>query len=304
MGLHAAEQIACAGEGFLGSFAAAHNQENAIGFYGENHGVGGGHDGRRIDDDKFELGAKFGDGVVELVRREQVGGIGRERAGGNGGKIGDGGVLDGDEVEAGNSGEEGTEAGVLAAAEAEEAADAGLAQIGIDEQGAIAELGESDSKIGGGSGLALARQSAGYQDDLGRMIGLRKKERGAQGAKRFGHLRLREMLGDEFDALVVTVGGGALEQFGAGAVAIRFAESGNDGEGRQAYESFDIVRALDGVVHVLAKEGQTNAADETDYERQGYVAGFGGARGIGGDHGGIDDANIGGAQTGGNTGFF
>jgi len=63
-------------------------------------------------------------------------------------------VLDGDEVEAGNSGEEGTEAGVLAAAEAEEAADAGLAQIGIDEQGAIAELGESDSKIGGGSGLA------------------------------------------------------------------------------------------------------------------------------------------------------
>src|SRR5882762_1579917 len=188
MSFHTEEQIARASEGFLGSFAAAHDQENAIGFYGKNYGVSGGHDGRRIDDDKFELGAKFGDGVVELVRREQVGRIGRERAGGNGRKIGNGGMLNGDEVEAGNSGEERTEAGVLAAAEAEEAADAGLAQIGVDEQGAIAELGESHGKIGGGGGFALARQSAGYQDDLGRMIGLRKEERGAKSAKRFGHL--------------------------------------------------------------------------------------------------------------------
>src|SRR5712692_2021252 len=118
-------------------------------------------------------------------------------------------MLNGDEVEAGNSGEEGTEAGVLATAEAQEAADAGLAQIGVDKQGAIAKLRESDGEIGGSGGLAFARQSAGHEDDLGRMIGLRKKERGAERAKSFGHLRFREMLGDELDALVVTVGGGA-----------------------------------------------------------------------------------------------
>src|SRR4029077_6398345 len=88
MGLDAEEQIARAHEGFLGSFAAAHHEENTVGFDGQDDGVGSGHDGWRIDDDELELGAKLGNGVAELMRRKEVGRIGRQRAGGYGGKIG------------------------------------------------------------------------------------------------------------------------------------------------------------------------------------------------------------------------
>src|SRR3982074_2899743 len=108
MGFHAEEQVARASEGFLRSFAAAHYQENAIDFYREDHGVGGGHDRRRIDDDELELGAEFRDRLVERVRREKVGGVGGKRTGGNGGEIRNGRMLNGDEVEAGNSREKGT----------------------------------------------------------------------------------------------------------------------------------------------------------------------------------------------------
>jgi len=68
--LDADKQIARAGEGFLGSFAAANDQEYAIRLNRKDNRVGGGHDGRRIDDDEFEFGAQFGDGLGQFVRRE------------------------------------------------------------------------------------------------------------------------------------------------------------------------------------------------------------------------------------------
>src|SRR5690349_2871579 len=61
MALHAEEEIAGPCESFLGRFAAAHNEENTIGFNGEDHSVGGSHDGRRIDDDELEFCAKLRD---------------------------------------------------------------------------------------------------------------------------------------------------------------------------------------------------------------------------------------------------
>src|SRR5258708_3244497 len=145
-------------------------------------------------------------------------------------------MVNGNEIQTGNAGEVRAKSGILSAAEVEEAADAGLAQIGVDEQGAVAKLRESDGKIGGCGGFAFARQSAGNEDDLGRMVGLGEKQSGAQGAESLGHLRLGKMLGDELDALLVTVGGSALEQFDARAVAVRFGESGNDSERRQMRE--------------------------------------------------------------------
>src|SRR6266852_4623196 len=122
MALHADEQIASAREGFLGGFAAAHDQENAVSLHGQNYGVGGGHDRRSVDDDKFELGAELDNGVRELVGGKQVRRIGRKRSRGNGGKIGNEWVLDGDEIEAGDSREIGAEARVFAVAKVEEAA--------------------------------------------------------------------------------------------------------------------------------------------------------------------------------------
>src|SRR4029077_13977884 len=179
MGLDAEEQIARAHEGFLGSFAAAHHEENTVGFDGQDDGVGSGHDGWRIDDDELELGAKLGNGVAELMRRKEVGRIGRQRAGGYGGKIGDGGMLDGDEIKTGNSGEVRAQASILSAAQIEETSDAGLAQVGINQQSAVAKLRESHGKIGGSGGFAFARQGAGDEDDLGRVIGLGKQQGGA-----------------------------------------------------------------------------------------------------------------------------
>ena len=65
--LHAIEQVARSSEGFLGGLAAANHEEHAVGLHGEDHGIRGGHDRRRIDDDKLVLGAELGDGLDELV---------------------------------------------------------------------------------------------------------------------------------------------------------------------------------------------------------------------------------------------
>src|ERR1700687_6465704 len=79
--LDATQQVARASESFLGSFAAANDDQHAIGLHGKNYGIGGGHDGRRINDDELELGAEFGDGLDELVGREQVSRMRVERSG-------------------------------------------------------------------------------------------------------------------------------------------------------------------------------------------------------------------------------
>src|SRR3979490_2372163 len=100
------------------------------------------------------------------------------------------------------------------------------------------------------------------------MISLGEKQRGAQGAESFGHLRLGKMLGNELDALVVTVVGRALEQFDMRAVAIGFGKSGNNSERRQTRKRFNIVGGLNSVVHVFAEQRQTNAANQADQERQ------------------------------------
>ncbi len=97
--LDAIEKVACASESFLGGFAATNDDQHAIGLHGKNHGIGGGHDGGRINDDELELGAEFGDGLDELVGREQVRGIRRKRPGRNGDEIGNCGVRNGHQIE-------------------------------------------------------------------------------------------------------------------------------------------------------------------------------------------------------------
>src|SRR5579883_2731014 len=118
------EQVTGAGKGLLGGFAAADDEEDAIGLYGNNDGIGGGHDGRRIDDDEFEFGAQLSDGVGEFMGGEQIGRIGRERAGGNGGKVRNGRMRNSDEIETGSSGEIGTQSGIAVAGEIEDASNA------------------------------------------------------------------------------------------------------------------------------------------------------------------------------------
>src|SRR5581483_10100709 len=271
------EQVTGARKGLLGSFAAADDEEDPIGLDGDNDGVGSGHDGRRIDDDELEFGAQLGDGVGEFMGGEQIGRIGGERSGGNGGEIRNSRMRNSDEIEAGSSGEIRTEPGISVAGETENASDARLAEVGIDEDGAVAQLGESDGEIGGSRGFAFAGKGAGDEDDLGRVIGLRKQDGCASGAKRFGHLRFGQMLRDKLDASLVAVARDAVEKSAALAIAVAGGELGNDGERRQTSEIFDVVGTLDGVVEIFAKYGESNASHEANKKSEHEIAGFGGA---------------------------
>ena len=66
-------------------------------------------------------------------------------------------MLYGDQFEAGDARQVRTEASVLAAIHIEQPADAGLSQIGIDEQRLIAKLRQGHSEVGGRGSLAFAR---------------------------------------------------------------------------------------------------------------------------------------------------
>src|SRR5579883_1991815 len=105
------------------------------------------------------------------------------------------------------------------------------------------------------------------------------------------------MLRDKLDASLVAVARDAVEKSAALAIAVAGGELGNDGEGRQTSEIFDVVGTLDGVVEIFAKYGESNASHEANKKSEHEIAGFGGAGRIGRNHGGIDDANVGRLET-------
>src|SRR5215470_4023756 len=105
----------------------------------------------------------------------------------------------------------GAQACIVPSAEIEKPPDSRLAKVGIDEHGAVAELGERDGQIRSRRGLPFPRQGAGDQNHLWRMLRLRKENRGSQGPKGLRHLRLRQMLYHQLDAFFVTVVGKALK---------------------------------------------------------------------------------------------
>jgi len=53
----------------LGVSPLANDEQHTVCLHGKNDGIGGGHNGRRIDDDEFELRAQLGDGLDELCGR-------------------------------------------------------------------------------------------------------------------------------------------------------------------------------------------------------------------------------------------
>jgi len=83
-------------------------------------------------------------------------------------------VRHGNQIEARNTGQIRAEASVFAAAEIEQTADAWFAQIGIDYDRFVTELGESDGQVGGGGGFAFTWERAGDEDNLWRPPRLRE----------------------------------------------------------------------------------------------------------------------------------
>ena len=73
---------------------------------------------------------------------------------------------------------------------------------------------------------------------------------------------------------------------------------------RQAGKGFNVIRSLDGVVQIFAEKSQADAAHQADEKGEGNVASLGRTRGCGRNHSGIDNANIGRAQTRGNGSFL
>src|SRR5437762_9324160 len=111
------------------------------------------------------------------------------------------------------------------------------------------------------------------------------------------------MLRNELDALVMAIAGNAFQK-AAAAVAVRITEGRHNGERGQARESFDVVGGLDGIVQIFAKQSQADAADESYDEGKSDVASLGRPRGSRRNHGGVDDANVGGLKSAGDICFL
>ena len=97
-------------------------------------------------------------------------------------------MRNGDQIKTRNARKIGTQAGIFPAAQVEKTPDTRLAQVGVQEDGAIAQLSQRDGKIGSSGRLTFTRQGTSNQNDLWRMIGLGEQDRGSQRAKRFRHL--------------------------------------------------------------------------------------------------------------------
>src|SRR5260370_210400 len=142
----------------------------------------------------------------------------------------------------------------------EEATDPGFAKAGIEQQRAVGELRERNREIRGSGRLAFPRERASDQNDLRWMIGLREKNGSAQGAKRFRHLRLGQVLSNELDAFVMPIGREALQNTMASAAAVGICKLRHDSERSQPRKSVAVVRSLHGIVDILAHQSHAYAA--------------------------------------------
>ena len=88
-------------------------------------------------------------------------------------------MRNGDQVKTRNARKIGTQSSIFPGAQVEKTADTRLAQVGVHEDGAIAQLRQRHGKIRGSGCLTFTRQGTRNENDLRRMIGLGKKQRGA-----------------------------------------------------------------------------------------------------------------------------
>src|SRR6516225_3757745 len=116
-----------------------------------------------------------------------------------------------DQVESGDAGEIGTQAGVLACFKAQQSPDTRFAQIRIENNGLVPELRQRDGKVGSCSGFPFTRECARHENDLWWMTGLREQERGSQRTESFRHLRFGKVMRDQFHSLLGPIARSALE---------------------------------------------------------------------------------------------
>ena len=150
----------------------------------------------------------------------------------------------------------------------QDAVDAGTAQIGIDDDGLAAALGDDTGQVGGDGGLAILRGGTGDQDGMDGQVKAGKLKIGAQGAKGFGD-------------------GGA--GFGGGDEGIFIVRVADDGaEDRDAKPAGKLVGVADGVIQEFDQENAaggdacrpTTAARAASLMGVGLIGDIGGTAGL------------------------
>src|SRR5581483_481159 len=181
--------------------------------------------------------------------------------------------------------------------------DAGAAQVAVNEKNARAFLSEHDRGINAGGGFAFLGKRASHKNAFRRRAERGEQQSRAQGTVRFRDLRLWPGLRDQFDW------GSAVPDYSGGQLLAKLGMRRLDAErnNSQRGQSSDDLRLLGGAhgrVQAFEEECQTNARAESQQEPESKVArnvGFG--RG-GRNAGRIHDADVVGAQSGGDARLF
>lgn len=134
--------------------ATADDEDDAVGLAADDGGVGDDEDRRQVEQDVVVVIFDALEEFLHLRRAEQLGGVRRDWPGGDDVEAWVDTVLD-DVGELQPVGEAVRQAAVR---QAEAAVHDGTAQVAVDEQDALAVLGDDDGEVGDGRRLALTRQ--------------------------------------------------------------------------------------------------------------------------------------------------
>lgn len=201
-----AEHVGVAAQQAEAAGVALGDDEGATGAHGNGLAVGKEAAGGGVDEDDVEFVGKLGEQLGKHGAGEQLLRVGRHGAGGQHGEVAQGGhALD--DVGAAAAGEEGREAGAVV--DTKQLVLAGVAQVGVDDEGALAELREDDAEVGGDPGAAFVPAGAGDGEGflLGAGVEPAQHELAAQGAERFD-LRGERLVGGDHGGLDGALPGG------------------------------------------------------------------------------------------------
>ena len=148
-GAGAVELLEHGGGGAVEGVAGIDDDEDAVDAGGEEGGIRD-DEGGAIEDDDVGGGLELGEELIHAGGGKDLSGVGGQGAAGEDAEVADGGGLEGG-VKEGVAEEDVGEA--EAVGEVEEAVLAGAAQVGVDEDDALAALGDDGSEVGGDGGL-------------------------------------------------------------------------------------------------------------------------------------------------------
>ena len=171
-------------DGFARGAAGADDEADGLRVLDEEEGVADGVDRGGVDDDAVEFRGGLGEQRAEVGAAQKLGGVRRAAAGGEDEEVRLLRLVD-RELEDGLAGEQVAEAGGDRFVQ-QGGRDRRAAQIGVDEQRAQALLRQGDSVIDRAEGLPFSGNGAREEGDFAQLRLAEQRERGAQGAERFG----------------------------------------------------------------------------------------------------------------------